>query len=197
MYIDPEQRQGFIERLRVEQQHDIVRRLRSLPQEIRQPYDWAEFRRRARERASANERRGVNEMRRVAIAAALILAVVGVAAWVRLTRSSAPESTMSPPGIESAQMREALVAGELDERAALAERWLASLPREPIVVHVGTRAAVAGLEDRIAQLDDVLSAARVEGTQPAKLAALEEQRVRLVNSLVQVRFAETLVAESR
>jgi hypothetical protein len=64
-------------------------------------------------------------------------------------------------------------------------------------VRVGTRAAVAGLEDRIAQLDDLLSEARVEGTQPASLVALQQQRARLVRSLAQVRYAETLVYESR
>jgi hypothetical protein len=200
MYIDPEQQQGFVERLRMEQQQNIVRRLRNLPQEIRQPYDWTEFRRRARAQARAGERQRLNEAKRVAIAAALILIVVGVAAWLRMTRSSTSvliETVAHAPGIESTESREAFAAGELNERAALAERWLASLPREPVVVHVGTRAAVTGLEDRIAQLDDVLSAARVEGTQPAKLVALEAQRVRLVNSLVQVRYAETLVAESR
>ena len=53
------------------------------------------------------------------------------------------------------------------------------------------------VRDRIAQLDDFLSAARVEGTPPAKLAAAEEQRARLVNSLVQGRYAETLVSRSR
>jgi len=56
---------------------------------------------------------------------------------------------------------------------------------------------VTGLEDRIAQVDDLLSAARVEGAQPARLSALEQQRARLVSSLMQVRYAETLVAESR
>jgi len=65
------------------------------------------------------------------------------------------------------------------------------------VVRVGTRATIAGLEDRIAQLDDFLSMARAEGAQPAKLTAIEEQRTRLVNSLVQVRYAETLVSASR
>jgi hypothetical protein len=184
----------------VEQRQNIARRLRSLPQEIRQPYDWTEFRRRAREHAHAAAHRSVNGTRHIAIAAALIVLVVGLAAWLRMTRSSAPvliENAANAPGIESTESHAASVAGELDQRADLAERWLASLPREPVVVHVGTRAAVAGLEDRIAQLDDVLSAARVEGTQPAKLVALEEQRMRLVNSLVQVRYAETLVAESR
>jgi hypothetical protein len=37
----------------------------------------------------------------------------------------------------------------------------------------------------------------VEGTQPASLVALQEQRARLVSSLAQVRYAETLVYESR
>jgi hypothetical protein len=86
---------------------------------------------------------------------------------------------------------------ELEKRADATERWLASLPSEPGVVRVGTQAAVAGLEDRIAQLDDLLSAARVEGAQPARLALLEQQRARLVNSLVQVRYAQTLVSASR
>ena len=71
------------------------------------------------------------------------------------------------------------------------------LPSEPGVVRVGTRSAVTGLEDRIAQLDDFLSAARVEGVQPATLADVEEQRALLIKSLVQVRYAETLVSELR
>jgi hypothetical protein len=130
----------------------------------------------------------------VAIAAALLLAVLGIAAWIHVTRSSTPEL------IESEAMSgfDAPVSPDnVDSRTDAAERWLASLPSEPIVIRVGTRAAVAGLEDRIAQLDDLLSAVRVEGTQPARLAALEVQRARLVNSLVQVRYAETLVSESR
>jgi hypothetical protein len=116
-----------------------------------------------------------------AIAAAFALLCVAV--WMR-----GRETSLSY-GVEAVPVAEARV----DD----AERWLASLPNEPVIVRVGTRAAVAGLEDRIAQLDDVLSEARVEGTQPANLQALEEQRARLVNSLVQVRYAETLVSASR
>jgi hypothetical protein len=206
MYIDPEQRQDFVERRPMEQQHNIARHLRSLPQEIRQPYDWTEFRRRAsRQRTNARAREGANKRKYAAIAAVLFLVVVGVAAWVRITRPGAPESIESnrisrTDGPVSA--RDTAVTGSgspdsVDSRVAAEERWLVSLPSEPTVVRVGTRAAVAGLEDRIAQLDDFLSAARVEGTQPAKLAAAEEQRARLVNSLVQVRYAETLVSRSR
>jgi hypothetical protein len=158
--------------------------LRSLPQELRQPYDWIEFRRRERERVNAAARRRAMHRTFAAGAASFVLIVVALAAWMRGRQTPVVSPRVEPmPAIEA--------------RADAAERWLASLPSEPVVVHVGTRAAVAGLEDRIAQLDDVLSEARVEGAQPAKLVALEEQRVRLVNSLVQVRYAETLVSASR
>ncbi len=199
MHIDPEQRQDSVERRRVQQQN-IGRCLRSLPQEIRQPYDWTEFRRRGRERMGISAQ---GHRTYIAIAAALVLMVVGIAAWLRLTR---PSTLDSIDAMESESARSAGVVDDsnasdslenVEARADIAERWLASLPSEPVVVHVGTRAAVAGLEDRIAQLDDALSMARVEGTQPAKLAVLEEQRTRLVNSLVEIRYAETLVSESR
>jgi hypothetical protein len=81
-------------------------------------------------------------------------------------------------------------------RSTAIEGWLASLPREPAVVHVGTRAAVAGLEDRIAQVDDLLTAVRLDRAQPDRLAALQQERVRLVGSLAQVRYAEVVAAGS-
>jgi hypothetical protein len=169
----------------MEQRQNMVRRLRSLPRDIQQPYDWVEFRRRAQLRASVATRKEVSTRTYLAIAAVLVLVVVGIAAWMRAARPG-EELTARSESVDSA-----------DSRTDAAERWLASLPSEPVVVHVGTRAAVTGLEDRIAQLDDFLSAARVEGVQPAKLAEVEEQRVLLVKSLVQVRYAETLVSASR
>jgi hypothetical protein len=77
------------------------------------------------------------------------------------------------------------------------ERWLESLPSEPAVVRVGAHAAVTGLEDRIAQLDDLLSAERLDQAPPARLLALQQERTRLVGTLVQVRYAETLADEWR
>jgi hypothetical protein len=185
MHIYPEQRQSSLEQRRMEQQQNMLRRLRSLPQAAQQPYDWIEFRRRAQQRVNAAARREAGTRTYLAIAAALVLVVVGIAAWMRGTRPGAD----LPVRLESADSAEV--------RTAAAERWLASLPSEPAVVHVGTRAAVTGLEDQIAQLDDFLSAARVEGVQPAKLVGVEERRALLVKSLVQVRYAETLVSASR
>jgi hypothetical protein len=63
-------------------------------------------------------------------------------------------------------------------------------------VHVGTRAAVAGLEDRIAQVDDLLTFVRLEGARPDGIVALQQERARLVGSLAQVRYAEVMAARS-
>jgi hypothetical protein len=95
--------------------------------------------------------------------------------------------------------REALEAGDgqpTPERAKAIETWLASLPREPVVVRVGTRSAVAGLEDRIAQVDDLLTFDGSEGTHPDRIVALRRERARLVGSLAQVRYAEFVAAAS-
>jgi|KBSMisStandDraft_5_1062788.scaffolds.fasta_scaffold129289_2 hypothetical protein len=181
---DPEQQQGL----------NIAKLLRNLPQETRQPYDWAEFRRRSHERRSLDARRSASVKKYAALAAVLVLAIVGIAFWVRIVQSHVAMPVASAGMLEEDPP---ILVDYANARADAAEHWLASLPDEPVVVHVGTRAAVAGLEDRIAQVDDLLSAARVEGAQPGRLSALELQRARLVNSLVQVRYAETLVAESR
>jgi hypothetical protein len=81
-------------------------------------------------------------------------------------------------------------------RSRAIESWLATLPREPAVVRVGTRAAVAGLEDRIAQVDDLMTSVRIDGMRPDRVAALQQERLRLVGSLAQVRYAEVVAAES-
>jgi hypothetical protein len=169
----------------MEQEQDNVRRLRSLPQGVQTPYDWVEFRHRAQRRANAATRRKMHTRTYLASAAAFVLVAMGVAAWMRGLGSGEVMTARS----ESAD--------SVDPRTDAAERWLASLPSEPVVVHVGTRAAVTRLEDQIAQLDDFLSTARVEGVQSAKLADVEEHRALLVKSLVQVRYAETLVSASR
>jgi len=80
-------------------------------------------------------------------------------------------------------------------RSAASERWLAALPEEPVIVRVGTRAAVTNLEDRIAWVDDTLTSLRAEGGEGGRARALQYERDRLINSLAQVRYAETLAAD--
>jgi hypothetical protein len=160
------------------EQQALARRLRELPHAVAPPYGWHEFQRRAQRRPPERLARG----RALAAATVLVLAVVALA--TRLGGWSPQSAPPQPPAQPAAP-------------TAAMERWLASLPSEPAVVRVGTRAAVMGLEDRIAQLDDLLTAERLEQAQPERLRALQRERGRLVGTLVQVRYAETLADESR
>lgn len=170
----------------LEQPDALARLLRQLPDEAARPYGWREFQRRA----------GRHLLRRRSIARGQALAVIAVIAVglvalsMRLTERFGTVTTT------------ALSAGEPTRPTAAAriehlERWLASLPEEPAVMRVGTRAAVTGLEDRIAEVDDLLTAEVIEPAQPARVAALQQERARLLRTLAQVRYAETLADVSR
>jgi hypothetical protein len=189
--------------------------LRRLPAELPPPYHWQEFQRRARLRSDAA--RGGLRWGYVAAAAAVLLVVCAIAVWGRIGASGHSVVADSGNSTERAGRRSkesqrpvgdavpaqvSAAAGTAQDVAAAATRaraiesWLATLPREPAVVRVGTHADVTRLQDRIAQVDDLLTSLRVDGRQPDRLAALQRQRVQLVGSLAQVRYAEVLTSES-
>ena len=225
---------------------NCVQRLRTLPTEVRPPYNWHEFQRRSAVSTSATASQVVTDWRRLAAAAALLLFVCAIAVWGRfggggrhaVVDSSALEDnvqawnqgagTASDPnhwrqGVASTADQNRLPAGATSTadtgqtsdaasaaegvrawgdsnisvtRSRAIESWLASLPREPAVVRVGTRAAVATLEDRIAQVDDLMTSMRINGTPSDRVAALQRERLRLVGSLAQVRYAEVVASAS-
>jgi hypothetical protein len=153
----------------------LARALRSLPAAPAECYAFEEFERRALRHHQAHRRRAAG-------AAAALLAVVmliGVALSVRW--HAAPMVAQRPP-----------LSG-----AGTPQAWTSGPSHEPALVHVGTHAAVLGLEDRIAQVDDLLSAAGAARAPPAGLAALQQERNRLAGALVQVRYAENLVDASQ
>jgi hypothetical protein len=187
--------------------------LRQLPTELQPPYHWQEFQRRAYLLQSDKASR--LDWRYVTAAAAVLLLVCGIAIWGRVSGDGRRLQANSGPAGDIDALREvqppiwgdaAASRGEGEDpsrEAALAvsrsqaiESWLATLPREPVVVRVGTRAAVVRLEDRIAQVDDLLTSVRLDGKEPERLAALQRERVRLMGSLAQVRYAEVLASES-
>jgi hypothetical protein len=173
---------------------EISQKLRNLAAESAVPIGWDEFKRRQllkRARVRSVQRR------RITLVAALAIVMFGaLAIWSRLPSSQtelAPRSTVRLAPLRS---RLAAVAGdEAAARSAESERWLAALPAEPVIVRVGTRVAVTRLEDRIAWVDDTLTSIRAEGGEGARASALQQERERLINSLVQVRYAETLAAD--
>ena len=158
--------------------------LRSLPHESPPPFDWAELRRRAREQGRLRSRP------RLAIAASLGVLIVSAAllAYWR-DRPEAPSPMAARSGHSAAS---SVVSPQIEA----SRRWLASLPDDRAIVRVSSRVAVVELQDRLALVDDTLNAARISGLRPARLHALQNERAQLLQSLVQVRYAETLAAES-
>jgi hypothetical protein len=176
----------------------IAERLRRLPNELPPPFGFAELQRRARLQGHSLQARRLHlrawVQRGVAAAAAFAVVTLAAAVWMRQRALDRPWA-QSPPVAASTPAAE---AEPKDARAADAlsagERWLASLPADPAIVRVDTRLGVTDLEDRIASVDDLLTAARVQRAVGSHLQTLQRERAELVASLVQVRYAETLAA---
>jgi hypothetical protein len=175
----------------LDQRSPLARLLHGLPEDALPPYDFREFERRAAQRRrAAPERRGGP-----VVAAAAVLAVTALAV---LLRFSAPPPRVARGAVTLGDVRAVqAIPALMPERPEVLEHWLASLPSDPALVRVGTRAAVSGLEDRIAQLDDQLSAARLEPAQARRLDALQQERTQLMGALVRVRYAESLADAAR
>jgi hypothetical protein len=170
--------------------HPIARRLRDLPTEMTPPTDWASFQtvlvRPPRRPRPPTERRA-----RLAAAAVASVAVAAVVS--RFMHSGAPPAIETPPPrAEQMQPVDLHLADAQSEQQAAA--WLERMTAEPALVKVGTRAPVTALEDRIAWVDDQLSADSLDAARSSRLAALRRERSRLVDSLIQVRYAESLSA---
>jgi hypothetical protein len=164
-------------------------KLRQLPCGLAPPLTWAEFEPRLAPRVREPQRMwGL-----AAIAAGVTALVVGLAVWGRV----GPLNSTQPPRVASTQTAPAMLAPpdqRFIEQAQASEAWLRSLPAEPAVMRVSTRGAVTDLEDHIAWVDDALSDESLDVVNPTRLLALQQERARLVNSLAQVRYAETLAA---
>jgi len=182
---------------------DIAQRLRELPSEMAPPLSWEEIAQHVRAARAAGRRpfspsAAAARGRALALAACLVLLIAALAVWNRFGKLQlqVPPAGRAQTRI-SAPVTEHLGSSESERavRMAADERWLASVPDESGIVHVSTRIAVVGLEDRIASLDDLLNAARLRNVHADRLHELQVERARLVDSLVQVRYAETLAAQ--
>jgi hypothetical protein len=180
---------------------EIAAKLRSLPTESQAPIPWKEFKRRQllrRTRAHSAQRR------QLALVAAVTAVMVGaVVLWKylppmqgtlaqRMVIASLPQHPV-PLAWDEPGPRP-LASDEAGARSLASERWLAAQPAEPVIVRVGTRAEVTHLEDRIAWVDDTLTSMRAQGGEAERARALQYERDRLINSLAQVRYAETLAS---
>lgn len=181
--------------MHTELEHEqVTRLLRELPDAAGGPYGWREFQRRAQAAPAAAAR--VASLR--ALAATIVVTVAVLATAIRF----GPGARLPHPPAAAVTVDKGAPAATGDasraEREDLAARyWLERMPREPVLVRVGTRAAVETLEDHIAQVDDLLTAGRAGSAPAERLQVLQRERAQLVSSLVQVRYAETLADAAR
>ena len=191
---------------------NTLRALRRLPAEEAPPYGWEEFQRRARLRVGERQRphraaRAWDSLPGWAVAAGLAVLGVGLVTDVHWRTAAVPaelpaapvraDSGVSPgvaaetsPGQSVATAPAAAVKGG----AVDAER---ADYRQPAIVQVDTQVTVSALEDRIAAVDDLITAARLKHPRAQQVLALQRDRDQMVESLNQIRRAQLLVAELR
>ncbi len=121
---------------------------------------------------------------RMAMAASLVVMLVAVMLWGGVPQGGAPEDRPAPLG--------APINDLVAENARL-EAVLADLP-QPSTTRVGAAYAVAALEDRLAVIDDRLTAVSLQPAAPETAEELWRQRVNLMNSLVQVQYANLVAS---
>ena len=168
---------------RDEDRDAVARALRALP-ELAPPADgWARLARRVgRRRTSARPP--------IAFAiAAATLAIAAFALWPLLVR--APHDAPAPVAAGPAVVATAQADPELATRSADLERLLEALPPAR-AARASTALTTALLEDRIALVDERLSASADEALPPAAAKALLSERVALLDSLVRVRYAASV-----
>jgi hypothetical protein len=168
--------------------HPNLKRLRELADAEAPPYGYVEFSRRYSQRRTRHAQAPLRLM-------AIALAVV-VAGWI-MKHGLAPMMTdvasTSPAPQPQAQSLPQATAGGTPLLTVNAERWLNAQPHSAIV-RVPTQMAVTELEDQIAAMDDQLNAMRLAQPHAQQVAMLQRDRAQLVKSLVQVRYAQILVA---
>jgi hypothetical protein len=157
--------------------------LKSLPQLEAPEYDAAALQARARAPVAS---------RVVAIAAAASVAMLAVLAAVVF--SNRPEHPVTDTTLAASDAMQGLSSEPelhtLVIRSQELESYLQRMPRRPYVERAGTSITIYSLQDSIQWVDYQLSLASDVGMTDRQAARLWQDRVRLMDSLVKVRYAE-------
>ena len=121
----------------------------------------------------------------LALAAAALVATVGIAARLQTVRDELDS------GRDAAGPARPPVAAEMRAENERLESILARLP-ERRAMRGSTAFTVAELEDRIALLDDRLSRVTLEPNAPERAERLWQERVDVMHTRVQVRYADAI-----
>jgi hypothetical protein len=123
----------------------------------------------------------------MALAASVLLAAV-VVLFAQLRSQRNDESAVTERPLTAA-LRSVELAALVAESERL-ERELIALPRIDGVVRAGTASTIAGLEDHIAFIDAELSASEALDADPIYRQALWQERIEVMNALVDVQYAQ-------
>lgn len=119
------------------------------------------------------------------LAAAVVLAVLRFPA--EAPQQSLPETFPTEPAYVADSGPSALEA--LRVRSEVLENDLRALPAKPSVMRAGTAATISDLEGRIAAIDTILNDSQA-GLTPEQTEMYWRERVRLMDSLVALRYAQ-------
>jgi hypothetical protein len=135
------------------------------------------------------ERRAERRAQAPTPAAYAMAASLLVIALTALLFTGRPQGSPEPPPVDAVPVP---LDGLVAQNARL-EAYLADLP-QPRTTRVGTAYTVAAIEDRLAYLDDRITAAALEPNAPEVAEDLWRERLTLMNSLVRVHYANALAS---
>ncbi|MEJ2173110.1 MAG: hypothetical protein ACO22K_11230 [Woeseiaceae bacterium] len=174
--------------LTADERAELQRSLAALPDTMPPRIVWE----RIREQGEAEGllRRSVMQRRSgwyggIGLAAAIVLAVM----IVPTLNQPQPELRTEPPITEQSNQVQLTALQALMVQSQQLESDLRALPEEPRVVRASTAATLSGIEDRIAAIDYQLNDPGIQMT-PEETELFWRERVRLMNSLVQLRYAQ-------
>ena len=160
--------------------------LNSLPDTMPPRMLWERIREQAEAEGLLKKRRDFrNWYAGAGIAAAVVMAVM------LIPNIQPPQQQTFPvtPGPDTVTQDSTSGLQNLMIRSAQLEQNLRALPDEPSVVRAGTQATILELEDRIAAIDYQLSDPDA-GLTPEETEIFWRERVRLMESLVRLRYAQ-------
>lgn len=163
---------------------DRLRELKSLP-ELKPPAERESLTLSAMAEASARQASPGSSIN-IAQAAAIAV-LVGAAGLLSIWLIDRPVVQGSP---EMATESDAIYY-ELIEQSAWLEQVYAQLPPQRRVMRADTASTIVGLEDRIALIDAAIDRAASEPTPPEYRVALMQNRIEVMNALVNVRYAQS------
>lgn len=168
---------------------DLAAALRELPTESPPAGSWSRLRRRAEaEGLLERPRRRLRDLEWLAggaLAATVVFALLDLSVL-----GPEPVDVPDETAFSATPAQDTERLGVLMERSRLLEQALRAAPETPRVMRASTAGTIATLEDRIAMIDQQLSFPERPLDEEAE-RALWRERVQLMNSLVQLRYARS------